>query len=176
MYSLHEIVFVLLKSIAGDSGTKKTIVYLAVIPLAIGAISLILQYEVHSGFLEVTIVSMTLLVGFSMNAVILMLRYAENTDSDRQLVAQVRNIAVYLVTLGISILIAAIVGIAFLENSSSEAVRTTISSIYFIIITHFFMVCLLFPARIFVIIERLKSRKKDDNGNGERIQVEEVGP
>jgi hypothetical protein len=144
-----------------------------------GVIAYAASLEVHLPFLRLIVTSMTLFVGFSMNVVVLMLRYAESSDASSRLITQVRNIAVYLVSLGIIIVLLAFIGMVISENLADRtntiltgvaiAVGPAASAAYYALIAHFFMIALLFPARVFTIIENIGG-----GGNNEADQSDEA--
>lgn len=175
MYSIHHIPNVVIRSIYGDSGVIRSTLFLFIIPIACAVSAYAFSIRLSSSFLSVVVPSMTLFVGFSMNAVVLMLRYAERSDASPGLIEQVRNISVYLIMLGILLLFAALLGIIAGGNADLPVISAypqltlLLSAIYFGLLVHFFAIALLFPVRIFVIVENI-------GGNGsEKPEEDETG-
>lgn len=175
MYSIHHIPSVVIRSIYGDSGVIKSTLFLFVVPIVFVILAYAFSIRLSVSFLSVVVPSMTLFVGFSMNAVVLMLRYAERSDASPGLIEQVRNISVYLIMLGILLLFAALFGIIASGNANLPVISMypqftlLLSAIYVGLLVHFFTVALLFPVRIFVIVENI-------GGNGsENPEEDETG-
>lgn len=169
MFRIHWLPVILFSSVLKESGKIRASVALFGIPAAVGLCSYLLGFRIHQASLKSIVTSMTLFVGFSMNAVVLMLRYAESSDANPDLIEQVRNIAVYLVTLGIILVFIALIGIVTVKNSQLEAVGRGESALYYSLLIHFFTVALLFPTRIFTVVEQIgkggSSTEESDSGN-----------
>lgn len=120
-----------------------------------------LKIAFGSRFYSLLIPTATLFVGFSMNSVLLLLRYSNKDDASPLLVDQTRNMITYLLYLGVVI---AGIGVAgyiadtqITENISSGSyiflANNLISIASVFTLTHFLIVVLFLPARIFTIIE-----------------------
>lgn len=166
MYRVHQIPGVLIRSIYRESGPTRTLGALFGIPILIGIATFAAGLQVHQPFLKTIITTMTLFVGFSMNVVVLMLRYADRSDSSGNLIVQVRNISVYLIAVGIVLLLFSLIGTVLIENNVSLPLHGIPSALYYAFIAHFFAVALLFPARVFSIIENIGGNGGESVQNG----------
>ena len=118
-------------------------------------------------FYSLLIAISTLFVGFSMNSVLLLLKYSNKENSSALLVDQTRNLISYLLYLGVLLAFIGIIGYVAAsliqgQKSAPELLQTLnliISSISIFLLSHFLIVVLFLPARIFTIIEQ-----STDNG------------
>lgn len=144
------------------------------LPILVGVSAVLSGFRVHSSLLTLIIPSMTLFVGFSINSVILLLRYSENSDASKNLIDQVRNLAIYVVVVGIILVVITFAGFTFINGVGNSIIPAPItirgvdllatpdlqalgafgSIIVYSLLAHFLMTILLLPARVYVIVER----------------------
>lgn len=110
-------------------------------------------------FFSLIIAAATLFVGFSMNSVLLLLKYSNKDDASTLLVDQTRNLISYLLYLGVVLGFLGLLGYILTSKnvSSPHWLGVTASAISVFALTHFLIVVLFLPARIFTIIERSTS-------------------
>lgn len=114
-----------------------------------------------TGFYSLLIASATLFVGFSMNSVLLLLKYSSKEDASPLLVDQTRNMIAYLLYLGVFLAFIGVAGYTatiqltdtMTETNIIYLANSGISATSVFILTHFLIVVLFLPARIFTIIE-----------------------
>ena len=163
----------LYRSLVSESGVFRVSIFLAIIPACAAVINYIFEIQASSLLLSTLVPAMVLFVGFSMNAVVLLLRYAESSNADPELVEQARNISVYLVTFGMIIATAAFAGIIWVNNSNSgQDLGLIPSSVLIFLLTHYVLVALLFPTRIFTIVENI-GRENFNNTETQNASSEE---
>lgn len=153
MYRVHRIFIVLFRSLISESGKLRVLGSLIGIPMVVGLTSVYLSLGVSVDFLTLIVTALTLFVGFSMTSVIMLLRYAGSSNANPDLIKDTRNISTYLITLGIMYIFACIFGIATIYNNIQVLPNSFESFLVFSSLTHYLMVVLLFPARIFSIVE-----------------------
>lgn len=132
------------------------------LPSIIGS-SLIFYFEVlfSSSFYSLLIASATLFVGFSMNSVLLLLKYSDREDASPLLIDQTRNLVSYLLYLGVILAFLGLVGYALTAQAGAGSVDGTMRIFHLVMsalsvfaLVHFLVVVLFLPARIFTIIEQ----------------------
>jgi hypothetical protein len=177
MYRTHRVALVLYRSLVSESGVFRVSIFLAIVPFCAGTINYFLGIRAGSLLLSTLVPAMVLFVGFSMNAVVLLLRYAESSDADPELVEQARNISVYLVTFGIIIATVAFAGIIWVKNfKSGQGLGLIPSSVLIFLLTHYVLVALLFPTRIFTIVEKIgRENFRDTETQNDSSEEEEMG-
>lgn len=160
MYRIHRIFIVLFRSLISESGKFRVLSSLIGIPTVVGLAALLLNLGISVDFLTLVVTALTLFVGFSMTSVIMLLRYAGNSDANPGLIEDTRNISTYLITLGIVFIFGCIFGIATIQNNISILPNIIESFLVFSSLTHYLMVVLLFPARIFSIVENTGGKEQ----------------
>lgn len=106
-------------------------------------------------FYSLMIPSASLFVGFSMNAILLLLRYSDRDDASEILIDQTRNMVTYILYVGIAIATVSVAGYVFsIHAGDTTTIYTRFTSyISVFLMTHFMNVILFLPARIFTVIE-----------------------
>lgn len=119
--------------------------------------SIVVRFSIvlEKQFYSLLIAAATLFVGFSMNSILLLLKYSNEEDASKLLIDQTRNLITYLLYLGVALAGTGIVGyvITSQEHLQIELASTVISTLSIFVLTHFLVVVLFLPARIFTIIE-----------------------
>ena len=176
MYRIHRIFIVLFESLISESGKIRVLGSLIGIPVSVGVSSAVLRLGISVDFLTLVVTALTLFVGFSMTSVIMLLRYAESPDANPDLVEDTRNISTYLITLGIMYIFGCIFGIVTIQNSISILPNYIETFLVFCSLTHYLMVVLLFPARIFSIVENTGEEGQASTNQRSRTEPEENVP
>lgn len=158
MYSAFRIISLFFTRIVDSAGLFKSSLFLILFPIILSSSMVSLGFRVTDDLLGIIIPAVAILVGFSLNTVVLLLRYSENSDASRGLVSKVRTFSVYSILLGIIILT---ITIGMIIWNSSEVVITLpgywypLSSVaVFFLLSHYLFVILLLPPRVSVIVER----------------------
>lgn len=107
-------------------------------------------------FYSLLIAAATLFVGFSMNSVLLLLRYSSKEDASPLLIDQTRNLISYLLYLGVLLAFLGMIGYTLtLQNlGTGDLLMIFVSAVSAFSLSHFLIVVLFLPARIFTIIEQ----------------------
>lgn len=169
MYRVHRIPLVLFCSLISESGKLRVLGSLIGIPFVVGVISAHYDLKISVEFLTLIVTALTLFVGFSMTSVIMLLRYADSSGANPDLVDDTRNISTYLISLGIIFIFGCIFGIATIQNGIQVFPQNFESFLVFGSLTHYLMVVLLFPARIFSIVENTGGEPTNTpSSNGDR--------
>ena len=157
MYSIGQIYTNFKESTLRDISKSKAFIFLVGIPLIIsGILVAVFEYTIGELFLKQIVPIVAFLVGLSLNAVILLLRYSSNSDASEKLVTEVRHISVYSIVSGVLIILVTLLVIASknnFETSYSHIILPVVSFIMYSAILHYFMTILLLPARVSVIVE-----------------------
>jgi len=118
----------------------------------------IIYYNIALGaqFYTLLIGGATLFVGFAMNAVLLLLRYSDQEAASELLIAQTRNLISYLLYLGVALALLGLLGYVVAPDARGfpELVKIAVSAASIFTFTHFLIIVLFLPARIFTIIEK----------------------
>lgn len=132
--------------------------FLVFLSLPILASSSVIYFKVNlaNQFFSLLIAAATLFVGFSMNSVLLLLRYSSKEDASPLLVDQTRNLISYLLYLGVLLGFLGLLGYIVSSESISppQWLEIAVAAISVFALIHFLVVVLFLPARIFTIIER----------------------
>mgnify|MGYP000193855694 CR=1 FL=1 len=147
-----------------DGTLRKAEGFVVLLLPAIICSSLIVYFEVlfKSDFYSLLIAAATLFVGFSMNSVLLLLKYSDKEDASPLLIDQTRNLISYLLYLGVILAFLGLVGYALTAQAGTESIVGDTTRIFHLImaaisvfvLVHFLVVVLFLPARIFTIIEQ----------------------
>lgn len=149
------------KDLRYDGRIRKIEGFLLLVSLPLISSSVITYYEVTFGnqFYSLLIAAATLFVGFSMNSVLLLLRYSNKEDSSPLLVDQTRNLISYLLYLGVFLAFLGLTGYAATAKTVNppEWIGVIVTTLSVFVLVHFLIVVLFLPARIFTIIEQTAS-------------------
>ncbi|MFY4811285.1 hypothetical protein ACOJIV_01050 [Haloarcula sp. AONF1] len=138
------------------------IVIFLLLPSVVSSSVVYFQVAFDTQFYSLLIAAATLFVGFSMNSVLLLLKYSNQENSSSLLVNQTRNIISYLLYLGLLLAFLGISGYIFSLQIKGDSpvdlkmlyVNIAVSSIAVFVLVHFLIVVAFLPARIFTIIEQ----------------------
>lgn len=157
MYSILRIIELFRKRVVRSAGPVKSTLYLVLIPIIASLFITYVGFTVTDRLLTVIIPAVSILVGFSLNTVVLLLRYSENTDASNNLMENVRTFSVYSILVGMAILaltISMIISesLAFPQNLTTSLHYISSGAVFFLLL-HYLSVVLLLPSRVFVIVE-----------------------
>lgn len=163
MYSIIAIVKEHCKSLRSDLNPEwKIWIHTVIIPMIVGASLLPLGFEATSGFISVLVPMLSILVGFSINSVVMLVGQPEGDEYENdykqgqleELVLQTRSHTLYAIVFGLGLL--AICGVFYLHfqsNDPGQLVTQVLSFILFTALAHYLLTLYLLPGRIYSIVE-----------------------
>lgn len=158
IFSIRSVIRVHIDELIEDSSATYSFIVFLLLPVIISLILVIIGIHVTQQFLAVLISALAVLIGFTINAVVLLMRYrADDTNEDlRKLVRQTRVHAHYLMVLGFFILSYIIVYYLIFTAGFTVGIPLIAESISFLtyfLMAHFLLTLLLIPARLYVVVE-----------------------
>jgi uncharacterized membrane protein YdcZ (DUF606 family) len=136
-----------------EAGIVRGIIALILIPLVITGSLLYFGVQINNEIIKSVISAVAILVGFSLNALLLLLRYSKESDSSDKLMRIVRHISTYTILIGIFTVSFCLVSLLLLNNFSCDYMVKAISAIIYLLTSHYLLSVLLLPARVFVFVE-----------------------
>jgi amino acid transporter len=154
LYSTFDITSQFIQSVLGeDTGVVRGVIALLVIPILITVIFLSYGFSIDPQMHRAIISAVSILVGFSLNAVLLLLRYGMNSDASNKLMRIVRHISIYSVLIGVIVVIVSLTSLLITQNMESSLITGFLSGVIFLSVSHYLLTVLLLPARVFVVVE-----------------------
>ncbi len=160
LFSLGQIAREHFGSLEDDSSCTRVVFIFIILPLAVSLLLVIGELFVTKGFLQLLVSALSILIGFSINALVLLLRHGNQSDVDDDLLDTVRDLASYTLIIGVFVLAIASISFLLFETWSKPISRLNLSVVSFIMYAisgHFIANILLIPARVYVLVENSPS-------------------
>ncbi|AHG00840.1 hypothetical protein HALLA_09700 [Halostagnicola larsenii XH-48] len=160
LFSILPIVREHYKSLVSDSSKKRAVIIFGVIPTAISIILILSGMNLTRDLAEVLIPAIAILIGFSINAMLLLIGRVsdEPTEREEKLVKNTRNHTMYAVILGLATLVIVLVFLISSKNKLAPVdlpLRTMASFLIYFLIGHYIISLYLLPARFYAIAENI---------------------
>lgn len=154
LYSAFGITSQFIQSVLGeDTGIIRGIIALLAIPVLVAAVLLYLGFSISPQMHRAIISAVSILVGFSLNAVLLLLRYSMSSTASDKLMKIVRHISIYSVLVGIIVVSITLTSLLITQNTQNTLVARIFFGAIFLSVSHYLLTVLLLPARVFVVVE-----------------------
>lgn len=157
MYSIKRTISLFCENICDSAGPVKSLVFLLLLPFILTIIIALAGFRATSQLLSIIIPSISILIGFSLNTVVIMLRYNKNAEVSDSLKENIRTFSVYSILVGLVILLLTIWTVIWNSSPNRFALPTganfVSSMIIFFLLLHYLSVILLLPPRVSVIVE-----------------------
>jgi uncharacterized integral membrane protein len=158
-----------LKSIVGDhysslgdeTGFKYPFDYIAlvllffVLPLSVGFI-LAFYVPIWSGFISASAPVLSVLTGFSINTIILLMRYEPEGDHfyEERTVQKTKEFTLYTILIGVIIIISLVFGFILTQINTENPVSLTllVTGVVYSLIAHYFLTLLVITHRLWSLI------------------------
>lgn len=160
LFSVLPIVIAHYRSLVSDSSRLRVMAIFFIIPIAVSVFLVGLGIEVSRLFVQVVVSALAVLIGFSINAMLLLIRQAKGETSDREakLVKNTRNHTMYSTIVGLGFLaIALLFFFPFPIKIVGSEYLSTIGSVFLYFgIIHYLLTLYLLPARLYAIAENIQ--------------------
>lgn len=164
IYSIFDITGNFISTVLGEEvGKVRGSIALILLPIVSTAVLLRYNIFINAEIVKSVISAVAILVGFSLNALLLLLRYGKASDSSDKLMRIVRHISTYTIIVGIFTVSLSLVSLLLLENSPNDLEIYSISVIIYLITSHYLLSVLLLPARVFVFVENAEGDTDQEN-------------
>lgn len=143
----------------------KVWIYFGAVPVIISSVLVSIGLVVTKNFLSLVVPMLSILVGFSINAIVILIDTPDGSASERtrELVFRTRSHTLYAVVFGLALIALSgfhyllidrgITTITMSTKYLRTDVRTILSLLFFFAIVHYLFTLYLLPARIYAVIE-----------------------
>lgn len=160
LYSIRPIISAHYQTVISESNSKLKVWGVFIfLPIVFAVISgVVFNVSITSGVVVTIISILAILIGFSINAVFLLIDHAKDDPSEleQELLENTRNITLYAIIFGIFTLSFAGLVLLSINNDtlfSDGVLLLVVSSVLYASLAHYILTLLLLPARLYVIVE-----------------------
>lgn len=164
IYSIFGIIENFVSTVLGEEvGKVRGSIALILLPIVSTGTLLCYNITINTEIVKSVISAVAILVGFSLNALLLLLRYSEASNSSDKLMRIVRHISTYTILIGIFIVSFSLISLVLLENNPNNLEKYIMSFVIYLITSHYLLSVLLLPARVFVFVENAEGNTDTEN-------------
>lgn len=159
LFSIRPIVNAHRESLSDESNSEhKVKFWFYILPALIAAFLVLLKIFITSSFALAVISMIAILIGFSVNAIVLLMDHVdEDMSSDEEkLVEGLRNLTLYSIIVGLVLLLLTGLSLLATTNDLFEGcwiARAIVSFLLFTGLSHYLITLFLLPARLYVVVE-----------------------
>lgn len=161
LFSIFPIICEHYRSLVSDSSKIRTIFIFGIIPLTVSSLLILRGVNITNSLAEVLIPAVSVLIGFSINAMLLLIGRVSDgtTEREQKLIENTRNHTMYAVIIGLATLVLVV---GFLVTSGRNMVpvdfslRPFASFVLYTLLGHYIISLYLLPARFYAIAENVE--------------------
>lgn len=160
LFSITPIIREHFSSLVRDSSRRRTIVIFGIFPGLVGLLLSLGGVLLNKSFTQVVISILAILVGFSINALVLLMRNdreVEEGSKEEELMENTRNHTMYALILGLTILsyTAAIYLLQVSSITMNDGPSIAGSALFYAGLIHYVQTLYLLPARLYAIADEI---------------------